>query len=213
MHILADASLECPNCKAGLPDTSQYCPQCGFPLTEDAKAHVPYKTPAWAYLVLILFLGLLVYVALHTYDGMSKSARSPAVEPPPRQIESPRPPASRSHSIPLTNGGVAVNAGSFAWYPFTVPAGVTAVTVNGHFTAAGGSGNDIQVYILDEDGFANFKNEHTARTFYNSGKVTQAAISAVLPNSPASYYLLFDNRFSPSASKAVQVNATLSYMQ
>ncbi|HEY2971453.1 MAG TPA: zinc-ribbon domain-containing protein [Pyrinomonadaceae bacterium] len=213
MHILADASLECPNCKAGVPETSQFCPQCGFPLTEDAKAHVRYKTPGWAILVLILFLALLAYVGFRTYNDIRAAKPSARVEPPATQIIPPQPPASRSHSIPLTNGAVAVKAGSYAWYPFAVPAGATGVTVSGHFTAAGGTRNDIQVYILDEDGFVNFKNEHTARTFYNSGKVTQAAISAVLPNTPASYYLLFDNRFSPDAPKAVQVSATLSYMQ
>lgn len=123
------------------------------------------------------------------------------------------PPQPQPHSVPLTNGALTVNANSYAWYSFTVPPNASTVAVNGHFTATGGSGNDIVAFIVDEDGFANLKNGHEARVYYNSQKVTQAAIAAVLPNSPATYYLVFDNRFSLLTPKAVQVNATLTYLQ
>jgi hypothetical protein len=123
------------------------------------------------------------------------------------------PPQPQPHSVSLTNGALTVNANSFSWYTFTVPPNATTVAVNGHFTATGGSGNDIIAYIMDEDALANFKNGHEARVYYNSQKVTQATISAVLPNAPATYYLVFDNRFSLLTPKAVQVNATLTYMQ
>jgi hypothetical protein len=106
-----------------------------------------------------------------------------------------------------------VNASSYSWYQLFVPPGVTTVSITGHFAATGGAGNDIIVCILDEDGFVNFKNGHPARTFYNSGKVTTASISAVIPNAPTSYYLVLDNRFSLLTPKAVQMNATLNYMQ
>jgi hypothetical protein len=87
------------------------------------------------------------------------------------------------------------------------------VNVNGHFAASGGMGNDIIVYVLDGDDCANIKNGHPARTYYNSEKITQASIGTVLPNVPATYYLLFDDRFSLITPKAVQVTATLNYMQ
>jgi hypothetical protein len=115
--------------------------------------------------------------------------------------------------MPITNGALTVNASAYSWYTFIVPPGARTVSVVGHFTATGGTGNDIIVYVVDEDGFMNFKNGHPARTFYNSGKVTQASIGAVLPDSPAAYYLVFDNRFSLLTPKAVQVNAVLGYMQ
>jgi len=66
---------------------------------------------------------------------------------------------------------------------------------------------------MNDDGFVNFKNSHPAQTYFNSGKVTQSSIEATLPATPATYYLIFDNRFSLITSKAVQVNATLNYMQ
>lgn len=91
--------------------------------------------------------------------------------------------------------------------------GVTGVIVNGHFTASGGMGNDVIVYLLDEDGFANFKNGQRASAYYNSGKITQGSIAATLPNAPANYYLVFDNRFSLLHPKAIQVSATLEFVQ
>jgi hypothetical protein len=61
--------------------------------------------------------------------------------------------------VPITTGALlTVNAGGYAWYTFTVPLNATTVSVIGRFVATGGSGNDIKVYILDEDGFVNFKN-------------------------------------------------------
>ena len=125
----------------------------------------------------------------------------------------PQPPLPQPHSIPIGAGVLTVNASAYSWYQVSVPPGVTSVSIAGHFTATGGSGNDIIVYILDEDGFTNFKNGHPASTFYNSGKVTTAAINAALPNTATSYYLLMDNRFSLLTPKALQINATLNYLQ
>jgi hypothetical protein len=117
------------------------------------------------------------------------------------------------HYVPVTNGALTVNANSLAWYTFVVPPNASTVAINGHFTATGGMGNDIIAYITDEDGLANLKNGHEAHVYYNSQKVTQSAIAVGLPNAPGNYYLVFDNRFSLITPKAVQVNATLSYMR
>jgi len=93
-----------------------------------------------------------------------------------------------------------------------VPENAAQVAVNGHFAATGGTGNDIICFILDEDGFANLKNGQPSRTYYNSDRVTQAKIEARnLP--PGTYYVLLDNRFSLFTPKAVQIEATLSYVQ
>lgn len=125
----------------------------------------------------------------------------------------PQPPTPQPHMVSITNGALTIGAGAFSWYSFVIPQGTTIPSVTGRFIASGGAGNDVQVYILDDDGFVNFKNGHAARAYYNSGRVTQAAIGAELPNLPATYYLVFDNRFSAITPKAVNVNASLNYMQ
>jgi len=121
-------------------------------------------------------------------------------------------PQPRTYSVNLTNGAATISAASSTWYKFVVPENASGAAVNGHFAATGGTGNDIECYILDEDGFANFKNGHPANTYFNSGKVTQAKIGTS-PLAPGTYYIMLDNRFSLFTPKAVQIEATLSYVQ
>ncbi len=116
-------------------------------------------------------------------------------------------------SVTIVNSAAAINAHSYLWYTFTVPPNATIVALSGHFTATGGSGNDIICYVLDDDGFVNFKNGHPARTYFNSGQVTQAGIAAAFPNAPATYHIVLDNSFSLLTPKAVQIQATLTYLQ
>lgn len=74
-------------------------------------------------------------------------------------------------------------------------------TVKGKFRATGGSHNDIEVYILDDDGFENWRNGNQAQTYYNSGRVTVGTYGVTLP--AGSYHLVFNNRFSVVSNKAV----------
>lgn len=73
--------------------------------------------------------------------------------------------------------------------------------VFGHFKAEGMSRNNIRVLILDEDGFANWRNGRTVRMFYDSGKVTVGKIDVRLK--PGTYYLVFDNSFSGLSNKTI----------
>ena len=56
----------------------------------------------------------------------------------------------------------------------------------------------------------NSQNGHSAATYHNSGRVTQANIAATLPG-PGTYYLFFNNKFSMMTPKAVVANATVNY--
>lgn len=93
---------------------------------------------------------------------------------------------------------------------FVVPDGATNATVSGHFEATGGAGNDIEVFILDNDAFVNWQNNHSVSTYFNSGKVTQGTIQSQLPQ-PGSYYLVFSNTFSVVSNKAITTTAELRY--
>jgi hypothetical protein len=110
----------------------------------------------------------------------------------------------------LVNGLLTVNAGSYEYYSFTVPSGASDIQVSGSFTASGGSGNDIRIYILDSTSFVNWKNGHSVSTYYNSGQMTTGTITATLP-SGGTYYLVYDNTFSWFSQKNVNTWATLSY--
>jgi len=102
-----------------------------------------------------------------------------------------------------------IKAGFFAIYP--IPASEKPVRVTGRFKAEGG-GNDVEVYILDEDGLANFKNGRPAQTYYNSGRATVGNISITLSARSQNYYVVFSNTFSMFTSKAVKAFVTASYL-
>lgn len=83
---------------------------------------------------------------------------------------------------------------------FTIPAyGKTRVV--GKFRAFGGSGNDIEVIILDEEGFQNFANRRGVQTYYNSGKLSIGNIDVRLQ--AGMYYIVFNNNFSLLSNKNV----------
>jgi type II secretory pathway pseudopilin PulG len=113
-------------------------------------------------------------------------------------------------SANIVNGLITVQAGGYNYYPFTMAAGTTSISVNGSFTASGGSGNDIAVFVMDETNFINWKNGHQANAYYSSGQLTTGTISATLPSSGA-YDLVYSNTFSTFSSKNVQTTVNVYY--
>ncbi len=193
--------MTCPKCKSEQPDNSKFCSQCAESLTTGTR-----KNNSVALVVILCGLAIIVFMVSQQNSNRAETQRQAL------QVQMAQQNAPKPRSLPITNGAAAIPAGSYSWYTFGVPVGASTVAVNGHFSATGGTGNDIQCYILDDDGLVNFKNGHPATAYFNSGKVTQAKIGAVLVT-PGTYYLVLDNRFSLFTPKAVQVEATVSYME
>ena len=124
--------------------------------------------------------------------------RREAAAPPAASYE----PGAQSGSGPLVQELFAVPAGAAKWWKFTVPAGASG-HVTGEFHARGGSGNDIEAGVTDENG----TNGHAGRFWYHSEKVTTDQLDVHL--GPGTYYLVFSNRFSVFSSKSVSANIYL----
>lgn len=109
-------------------------------------------------------------------------------------------------AVSIVPGGVTVPvaAGKYQSYSFRVS---NRATVTGRFRAYGGPGNDIEAYILDQDGFTNWSNNHGAPAYYNSGRLTVGTIKT--PLNAGTYYLVFNNRYSPRDAKTVEVTIEL----
>jgi len=122
-------------------------------------------------------------------------------------------PQPQLHTVNIGQGALSIAAAHYAYYTLPVPTGAHNVKVQGHFTATGGAGNDIESFLLSEDEFTNWKNRHTTPTYYNSGKVTVGDIQAGLPDGPGMYYLVFNNNFSLLTAKAVVFTGTMIYYQ
>jgi hypothetical protein len=118
-----------------------------------------------------------------------------------------------SRSYNLINGTITVSPGTY--YSVSFPVDMNAmrnVWVDGSFTAAGGSGNDIEVHIMDDIAYTNWVNGHTVSVIYSSGKVTTANIDVPITMS-GNYYLVFSNRFSMVSSKNVATKVDLKWSE
>lgn len=204
---VCSAPMFCPKCGKEIPDDSQFCLKCGHTLAA-ASASVPTvapaparsKAPARAFIG-TLVLGFLIAIIVWQNMPASNSANGPVAR---------IPFVTQAHNQQIANGAVTIGAARYLWYKLDVPNGATDVSIDGHFTATGGMGNDVEVYVLNADSFVNFQNHHSAATNYSSGKVTQSTFMARLP-SGGTYYLVLNNNFSLLSPKAIQIQATLHY--
>lgn len=94
---------------------------------------------------------------------------------------------------------ITVKEGSYAWFDYNF---TETTELKGRFRATGGK-NDIEVYIMDDDNFENWKNGNQSRSYYFSGRVTVANFNVRLAK--GSYHLVFNNNWSIITPKAVTI--------
>lgn len=110
----------------------------------------------------------------------------------------------------LASGELQVQAGRMRSITFAVTSGTMIdARVVGRFGVAGGSGNDIQVFLTDEDNFSKWKNGHPAHALYFSGKRSAGTIDIPI-KAAGTYYLVYSNAFSVSG-KQVNADVDLRY--
>ncbi len=109
------------------------------------------------------------------------------------------------------SGSAAVNPNSYYYISFSVPSGAIDVALTGSLTAAGGSGNDVKVYVVDYSDFVNYENGHSFSAYYSTGQETAFNVNVGLPSGAGTYYVIFDNTFSIFSSKTVTGTLTLTY--
>jgi hypothetical protein len=117
------------------------------------------------------------------------------------------------HTAKIVDTAFTVGSHNRQAFKFEVPSDATDVKVTGHFTATGGADNSIEVFLTNKDGIVNLNNHHRYKTFYFSGRVTNDSIKVGLPTGADTYYLVFDNSFALMIPRAVQANATVTYLQ
>lgn len=209
----------CRFCGSALLDDSSFCHSCGkalpsapatpAPIVGAAPATAPTPSPTVprereSSATGRIVVGILLIVAVIWWASTrTQSGSSPTIF---RQI------VAQPRTLTLSSGEFAVNATEYRYTRFVVPEGATAVHIEGTFSASGGFGNDVETYIFSNDDFVNWQNLHSARTFYNSGKVTQGTLDVTLPATGGTYYLVFNNRFSLLSAKTVQSGVRLHYL-
>lgn len=149
---------------------------------------------------------LLLLFIVYGYNASQRANSNPSANPIERLVK-------QQHTTTLANPALSVNALGYSYFKLVVPSGATSVLLHGTFTASGGTGNDIEAFVLPENDYVNWQNGHNAKTFYNSGKVTVGTLNVNLPADAGTYYLVFNNKFSLLSQKTVRVDAALTYYQ
>jgi hypothetical protein len=106
----------------------------------------------------------------------------------------------------LISGPVTVPPGKIYQVRFSVDTAPARVV--GQFRAVGGTGNDTEAVVADEDSFENWSNGHPSKVLYSSGRVTVGTVDAWI-RKPGTYYVAFSNRSSVLSSKQVDANIDL----
>lgn len=212
----------CSKCGTDIPEDSRFCRSCGQTVgvvstgggAAAAPARIPkpapqpksksvLKTVAGDFgLGIVAGLVLLVVVVVWHVQYANRQPLPTAT------TQAPKP---QLHTQNIDEKAFTVNAGGAVHFTFEAPAGAFNVNLKGHFAATGGTGNDIEVYVLTEDDLVNWQNGHTVNTLYNSGRVTQETVNVALPTDAGKYCLVFNNKFSFLTPKAVQTDIALNY--
>lgn len=207
--------MYCSKCGNQVPDESLFCLRCGNELGKNTgEVSKPSSGGALiaglsiGAIALILLVALIVGIGIAYYNNESKkhvtetSQPQPAIQaqnPIATQVDPVRPPERIAERTTIVDKTFPVSAQQYVYY--TIPLSGPSTHVTGHFTAQGGA-NDIEVLILDADGFTNFSNKHSAQTYYNSGGyVTTGSIDLHLAT--GTYYVVFNNSRSILTNKVV----------
>jgi hypothetical protein len=110
----------------------------------------------------------------------------------------------------VATGAFSVDARDFKPFKITVSEKFKNPRIEGTFAATGGSGNDVEVLVLDETQFLNWQNRNKFSAIYESGRVTADKMSVVLP-SASTYVVVFSNRFSLLSTKGVKAELKLAH--
>jgi hypothetical protein len=214
--------MYCRFCGTTLPGDSMFCYSCGRTLATShtgvsvGAASAPKPTASVKFqkrstgtsLTVIVVLGIVLIAALYLWfmnPAHSSSYTGSSGSQPVTQTR-------QARVMPLVDTSFTLNAAQGTQLTFSVPANATEIRVEGMFTASGGSGNDIEVYLLNEDEFVNWQNGHRVNTLYNSGRMTQGTLNTVLPPGAGKYHLVFNNKFSLLSPKAVKASIRLRYI-
>jgi len=123
--------------------------------------------------------------------------------------------ANFSASLSLLNAGITVYAGEIYDVPIHLHDIMHNITLSGSFTASGGSGNDIKVFVLSQADFTNWQNGGSYSALYSSGQITTATFNVSLPTPSVGqtidYHVVYSNTFSWISTKQVNTTVNLNW--
>src|SRR4051812_5337576 len=213
--------LGCSKCGATLPDEAQFCLKCGKPVSLPPKETVNLEEPLvqlapprikkrriFVWVLLGCCLGAILWAA--TSDSPFAQGIQELV--------------GWKHDQTVLETPFSITAHNFRYYKFDLPEGSMNVSILGQFTSTSAEkkaastkpkdlveDKDVEVYVLSEPAFAVWQNGYATSSVYESGRVSEGTMQAELPAGAGVYYLVFSNKFSPTAAKSVNATVLLRY--
>ena len=215
----------CHKCGTELPGDSQFCRKCGVSQTTSvattssgaAVAPAPLASPkpnsqvTWRLFGIVFAIIAISWIAV-AINKANKDAKIAAEQEAARLAAEKAATTPRQFTIQLQENTFTIAANGYNAYKFTVPPGAYNVHLDGDFSASGGSGNDIGVFVSGEDDFVNWENHHASKAYYTTGgQETQGKFNINLPPGAAVYELVFNNRFSLFTPKQIEAHGILTY--
>lgn len=197
--------MNCPHCQNIIPEASSFCLHCGKRMSSANNDGNSNRRMLIRFTILLVGVIIVVIIARSRFGYVS----TPPTTGQTATFASNPPVPQWQHKADPLNDTMAVEPGAFKWYELNVPEEVRNWRIHGKFRAQGGSGNDIAAYVLDEESFENWKNNHRYLQYYDSGKVTVGSFDLRL--NPGKYFLIFSNRMSTFSNKVVTINSTIEY--
>lgn len=116
--------------------------------------------------------------------------------------------SSKSLDLPLQGETIIdsvyrVGPGTYTYVPLTLPC---TATIQGGFSASAALGDNIIVYLLNENQFNVYQRGESTSTFYNSGKIGYDTFDVTL--NPGKYYIVMSNTYSLISTKTVQLKVS-----